>query len=185
MIENRHAVLTSIETVHADGAEASWGGGDSSAEQAAVRAKRVLLVDDEESLRACLRMMLEMEGHQVTEARNGAEALHLFTLSEFDLVITDFQMPVMEGNKLAVHLKLLAPSLPILMVTASGRARRDAENPVDLLLNKPFAVSELHYALEKLLSARPEPLQSSVVSTLDSPCVTFAPEKQMVTSLQA
>ena len=99
MIENRHAVLTSIETVHADGAEASWGGGDSNAEQAAVRAKRVLLVDDEESLRACLRMMLEMEGHQVTEARNGAEALHLFTLSEFDRVITDFQMPVMEGTE--------------------------------------------------------------------------------------
>lgn len=177
MIENRHPVSASFEPLHTGGAEVPWAGRDLSAEQAEVRGKRILLVEDEEPLRACLRMMLEVEGHQVTEASNGAEALNLFTIGQFDLVVTDFQMPVMKGNMLAVNIKLLAPSLPILMITASPRARREAENPVDALLNKPFAVTELHCALRKLLSARPEPVQPSVVPTPGSPSVTFVPEE--------
>jgi CheY-like chemotaxis protein len=123
-----------------------------------------------------LRTILEQEGHQVTEARNGAEALDLFTIGEFDLVITDFEMPVMEGNKLAVGIKRLAPSLPIMMVTGSGWAQRDARNPVDALLNKPFTAAELLWALRELLSARPEAAQASDVPILESPSVTFAPE---------
>ena len=174
MIEDRHSVLTGFEPRQTDGGEASWMDHDLSAEHVEVRGKRILLVDDEESLRACLRMLLELEGLQVSEASNGAEALHLFALGEFDLVITDFQMPLMEGNELAVKLKRLAPSLPILMVTASGRAHRDADNPVDALLGKPFDVTELRGTLRKLLSAQPEPAQTSVVPAQESRYVTFA-----------
>ena len=150
MIENRHPVSADFEQLQADGAGAPWAGIDCIAEQSGVGGKRILLVEDEESLRGCLCMMLELEGHQVIEASNGVEALNLFTIGEFDLVITDFQMPVMKGDKLAVNIKLLAPSLPILMITASARARREAENPVDALLNKPFTANDLHYALRKL-----------------------------------
>src|SRR5262249_5643174 len=157
-----------------------WVGRALSAGQVVTRAKRILIVEDEEPLRACLRAMLELEGYQVTEANDGAKALKLFTVDEFDLVITDFQMPLMEGNKLAANIKLLAPSLPILMVTASARARRDADNPVDALLNKPFTVTDLHCALEKLLPARPEPAQPGAVPSLKSPSVTFVPEEQIV-----
>jgi CheY-like chemotaxis protein len=121
-------------------------------------------------------MLLQHEGHQVTEASNGAEAMNLFTSGLFDLVITDFEMPVMKGDMLAVGIKLLAPSLPILMITACARARRDAENPVDALLNKPFTAAELQRALRKLLVAQPEPAQPSVVPILESPSVTFASE---------
>ena len=167
MIENRHPVLASFEPLHTDGAEAPW---------VEVRGKRILLVEDEEPLRACLRMLLQLEGHQVTEASNGAEAMNLFTSGLFDLVITDFEMPVMKGNALAAAIKLMAPSLPILMVTGSARARRDAENPVDAVLNKPFMPDDLHCALRKLLAAQPEPVQPSVVPALESPFVTFAPE---------
>ncbi len=137
--------------------------GELSAEQATIRGKRILLVDDEQPVRASLRMMLELDGHQVTEAGNGSEALHLFSLGEFDLVITDFEMPVLKGNELAVSIKLLAPSLPVLMITASERAYGHAENPADALLNKPFMVPDLRYALEKLLSARPVVAQPSAV----------------------
>lgn len=174
MIENRYSVSESFEPLQTGGAEARWDEPDSSTEQAELRAKRILLVEDEELLRGCLRMMLELEGHRVTEAGNGAEALSLFSIGEFDLVITDFEMPVMKGNNLALRLKLLAPSLPILMITGSAKARRDDENPVDALLDKPFTVSELHCALGKLLSARPEPAQTSAVPTLESPSVTAA-----------
>jgi two-component system cell cycle response regulator CpdR len=159
MIENRHSVLTSFEPLQTGRAEASWINPDWSAEPAEVRARRILLVEDEASIRACLRMMLEMEGHQVTEAGDGAEALKSFTIGQFDLVITDLEMPVMKGNELAVGIKLLAPSVPILMITASAMARREAENPVDALLSKPFMVNDLRCALKKLFSARPEPAQ--------------------------
>jgi len=167
MIENRRPVLTGLEPPQTDDAEAPW---------VDVRGKRILLVEDEEPLRACVRMMLQLEGHQVTEASNGAEALNLFTMGHFDLVITDLEMPMMKGNRLALDIKQLAPSLPILMITGSAKARRDANNPVDALLNKPFTVTELNCALGKLLSPRPEPDQPSLVPTLVSPSVTFAPE---------
>ncbi len=178
MIENRHPLSVNFEPFQT-GAETPWVAHDLSAEQGEVRGKRILIVEDEAPLRACLRMMLELEGHQVIEAGNGADGLNLFKIGEFDLVITDFEMPVMQGNQLAVGIKLLAPSLPILMVTGSGIARRDASNPVDALLSKPFTVADLRCALAKLLSVRPEP----AVPTLESPSVTFAPEAVMVAHL--
>jgi two-component system cell cycle response regulator CpdR len=183
MIENRHTVSGNFNPLRTGGAEAPWVGRDLSAEEALVRGQRILIVEDEERLRACLRMILELEGHQVTEACNGAEALNLFSTGQFELVITDFEMPVMKGNKLAVGIKLLAPSLPILMITASATARREVENPVDALLNKPFSVTELRYTLGKLLPARREPTQPSLVPTLENPPMTFVPEEQVVADL--
>ena len=146
MIDDRHPVSENLEPLHTDSAEAPW---------VEVRGRRILLVEDEEPLRACLRLVLEQEGHQVTEASNGAEALDLFAIGHFDLVITDLEMPVMKGNTLAVRIKQLAPSLPILMITASARARRNVDNPVDALLDKPFMATDLHCALGKLLSKAP------------------------------
>jgi CheY-like chemotaxis protein len=115
-------------------------------------AKRILLVDDESSVRGCFRMILEIDGHTVTEANNGAEALDLFTESRFDLVATDFEMPVMKGNELAVKIKKLAPKQPILMITAHEKELGESENPVDSILNKPFTLQKLREAIAKLLS---------------------------------
>lgn len=114
-------------------------------------AKRILLVDDESSVRGCFRMILEIDGHTVTEANNGAEALDLFTESRFDLVATDFEMPVMKGNELAVKIKKLAPKQPILMITAHEKELGESENPVDSILNKPFTMDNLCEAIAKLL----------------------------------
>ena len=141
MTDNRLPISASFESPQTDVAEAPW---------VEVRGKRILLAEDEDALRACLRMMLELEGHQVTEASDGVEALNLFSMGHFDLVITDFEMPVMKGNELAVSIKLLAPSLPILMISASAKARREAENPVDALLEKPFKVTDLSCTLRSL-----------------------------------
>lgn len=168
MIENRHTISASFEPLPTGDAEACSVRRDLSAEQVEVRGKRILLAEDEEPLRECLRIVLEQKGHQVTEACNGAEALNLFTMGEFDLVITDFEMPVMEGDQLATGIKLSAPSLPVLMITSSDRAPRDARNPVDALLNKPFTVTDLHLAIGELLSARPEPARPSVVPFLET-----------------
>jgi CheY-like chemotaxis protein len=167
MTENGNSVLTGFGPRQTGGADASWMDPDLNTEPAEVRGKRILLVEDEATVRACLRMMLEMEGHQVAEASDGAEALGSFTTGQFDLVITDFEMPVMKGNELAVGIKLLAPSVPILMISASARARREAENPVDAILSKPFMVNDLRCVIRKLLSARPERAQLRAVPALE------------------
>jgi CheY-like chemotaxis protein len=121
-------------------------------EQNIIRGKRILLVDDETSVRGSFRMMLEIDDHTVTEANNGAEALDLFTQGQFDLVATDFEMPVMKGNELAVRIKKLAPKQPILMITAYGKELGHSESPVDSILNKPFTLDDLRRAIAKLLS---------------------------------
>jgi CheY-like chemotaxis protein len=97
-------------------------------------------------------MMLEIDDHAVTEANNGAEALDLFIQGQFDLVTTDFEMPGMKGNELAVRIKKLAPKQPILMITAYGKELGDSENPVDSILNKPFTLDSLRGAIAQFLS---------------------------------
>ena len=121
-------------------------------DQKIIRGKRILLVDDEPGVRGLFRMILELDDHTVTEANNGAEALDLFTKGQFDLVATDFEMPVMKGNELAVRIKDLAPRQPVLMITAYERELGDPENPVDSILIKPFTLDALREAIGMLLS---------------------------------
>ncbi len=153
MIASSHSVSESLEAPQVSGAEAPWVASEPSASEVVVRGKRILLVEDQELVRAALRMMLELDGHRVTEASNGAEALSLFAVGQFDLIVTDFEMPLIKGNELAISIKLLAPSQRILMITASDKAHGNVENPVDGLLNKPLTVPDLRGALGKLLAA--------------------------------
>ena len=163
MIADRQSILARIDPPEASSAEGALVEGEFSAKQALVRGKRILLAEDQQPIRASLRMLLELDDHQVTEAANGAEALSLFTVGQFDIVITDFEMPVMKGNELAGSLKLLDPTLPVLMVTASERARGDVENPADALLSKPLMLRDLRCALGRLLAAESDPIQPSAV----------------------
>ncbi len=185
MIENSRTVLADIGILDAEGVETRWTPRKMSAEPPVVRGQRILVVDDQQPVRSALRMMLELDGHQVTEAGDGAEALHIFAMGEFDLVITDFEMPMLKGNQLAVRIKLLAPCQPILMITASEGAHGDVENPVDALLDKPFTMADLRYSLGKLLSARPALAEPVTVPNLENASAAFAAEGQMVARLQA
>ena len=118
-----------------------------------IRGKHILLVDDEPSVRGAFRMMLELDDHTVTEGNNGVEAIELFIKGRFDLVMTDYEMPVMKGDELARRIKQLVPAQPILMITAHGKQLGDAENPVDAILNKPFLWVDLRRAIADLLHA--------------------------------
>jgi CheY-like chemotaxis protein len=120
-------------------------------EQNIIREKRILLVDDDPCVRGLCREILEHDDHTVTEANDGAEALDLFIKAKFDLVVSDFEMPVMKGNELAVKIKQLAPKQPILMITAYRKELGDSANPVDSILNKPFTMNNLREAIAKLL----------------------------------
>jgi two-component system phosphate regulon response regulator PhoB len=114
--------------------------------------KRILLVDDDAAARESIKLLLQIDRHEVVEAKSGQEALELFHQSVMDLVIIDYFMPQMEGSKLAEHLKLAAPSMPILMVTAYMEKLVDCHNPVDAILPKPFGIAELRQSIASLLN---------------------------------
>ena len=113
--------------------------------------KRILLVDDQEEVRETVRLLLSLDEHSVVEARNGQEALELFAPGRFDLVITDFAMPVMRGDEMSKNIKQLAPTQPILMITGSAEKFGGIEATVDNLLKKPFGFEDLRHAVAELL----------------------------------
>lgn len=111
--------------------------------------KRILLVDDERSVRDTVRRLLCHDDHTVVEANNGAEALGLFAQDNFDLVLTDCEMPFVPGNELAVKIRQLSPAQPILMITGHRR-KAGRTNPVDAVLYKPFELADLRAAMATL-----------------------------------
>ena len=74
-------------------------------------------MDDEPLVRSLLKQVLENAGHVVTEAGNGQEGVRCFRENNFDLVITDHGMPVMNGLDAAFRIKKLNPETPVLLIT--------------------------------------------------------------------
>ena len=125
--------------------------------------KRILLVEDQMVVRESLRLLFSRDAHTVIEANNGAEALALFRGSKFDLVVTDFEMPFVKGNELATRIKQIAPKQRILMITAYGH-RRSSDNPVDVVLPKPFDATLLREAMARLLHQPGEDSKTEIIS---------------------
>jgi two-component system, cell cycle sensor histidine kinase and response regulator CckA len=115
--------------------------------------KHILLVDDEPSVRSATSLMLNLDGHAVTVASSGAEALGLFSEGQFDLVITDFAMSDMNGDELVIRLKKLSPRTPAVMITGHDKRFGSADNPVDAILFKPYRLEDLRSAIAKVLSS--------------------------------
>jgi len=114
---------------------------------------RILVVDDNALVCDSIREILISDDLEVEIATGGPEALTAFRKGKFDLVIIDYQMPVMNGDKLATAIKALAPQQPIIMITAYGEALRMHGNfplAVDLVINKPFGLEELGKAVHQL-----------------------------------
>jgi phosphoserine phosphatase RsbU/P len=81
---------------------------------------KVLVVDDDESLRLLLRTLLERIGCSVVEAADGREGLHAFDKEGADLVLVDLRMPVMDGLTMIAGLKKKAPDTPVIVVSGTG-----------------------------------------------------------------
>jgi two-component system response regulator MprA len=116
--------------------------------------KKILLVDDDPAARESIKLLLSIDRHMVTEAADAHEALQLFTGSTYDLVITDYLMPNMLGDDLARNIKNIAPTQPILMVTAYLEKLIDVSHAADGVLGKPLSVDDLRQWMPKL-TARP------------------------------
>lgn len=107
---------------------------------------RVLLVDDERALRRVMRRALEQAGFEVVEAGNGEEALASAQRGRVDLVVTDVQMPVMNGLELVAVLSGKRPDLPVVLMSGSVDASAaEAATGVATcaFLRKPFVMAEL------------------------------------------
>jgi len=107
------------------------------------RPLRILLVDDDEDVRSTLRLVLESDGHEVVEVGDGLEALNLATADDFHLVVTDYVMPGMSGDQLALELKKRFPTRPVIMISANADLLPSPVPGVDCMLAKPFQVKDL------------------------------------------
>lgn len=107
---------------------------------------RILLVDDQRSLRRSLALMLQNAGFETSEAASGEEALRMLPKNIFDLVITDLRMEEMSGIDLLREVKTANPDLPVILITAYGCI----QSAVDAMrfgafdyLTKPFQEMDL------------------------------------------
>lgn len=103
---------------------------------------KILVVDDDEANLKMIRMMLTKAGYIVETAANGEEGAVAFSKSDFDMVITDFQMPNMDGNGIAAHIRgSNKRHTPIIGI--SGEPHRFNEINFDTILHKPVSFEEL------------------------------------------
>jgi len=113
----------------------------------------ILVVDDDPGVVKALGRLLESAGHTVETPVSGREALLLFEKEKFDLVITDYQMPGMNGDELAAAIKTLVPTQPILILTAHVEQLRRSSgllSSVDMVIDKLSPAEELFKAIAKL-----------------------------------
>jgi CheY-like chemotaxis protein len=121
--------------------------------------RRILVADDDKAIRDVVTWFLEFMGFEVAIAANGIEALAVFLKSSFDLVLTDLQMPDMDGLSLASHIKERSPSTPLILLTGSDRetVRKKAERSlVDSVIFKPFRLEDLQRTVQGALASNAE-----------------------------
>jgi len=138
---------------------------------------RILVVDDELSMREFLSILLEREGYQVTAAGSAEEALALLEGTLFDLIISDVQMPGLGGIELLARIKATSPETAVLMITAFSAAEQAVEamklGAYDYIA-KPFKIEEIKQlvrnALEKQGLKRENTLLKQHVLEKDTFC---------------
>jgi CheY-like chemotaxis protein len=122
---------------------------------------RILIADDEEPMRMLTARAIGMDGHTTVTAQDGAEALEILTREggSFDLLLTDIQMPVMDGIALALAVARDFPLVTILLMTGFADQRERASN-LDAIahdvITKPFSVAGIRSAVADALAARKE-----------------------------
>ena len=118
---------------------------------------RVLVIDDDAEIRTIVEHMLVGAGHQVEAALDGAEGLRLFGKRPPDLVLTDINMPDLDGHDVIAAIRVLHPEVPIIAVSGGGAIPPDelllkasALGAVEIIM-KPFEFRQLVGAVERAL----------------------------------
>lgn len=119
---------------------------------------RILLAEDEDSLRELVARALVQDGHEVVQNRDGAAALDTLSRDEgrYDLLLTDIRMPIMDGIALALAAGRDYPALPILLMTGYADQRERAsglEMLIHDVITKPFTLTTICGAVREALAA--------------------------------
>lgn len=118
---------------------------------------RILVVDDEESIREFLEIMLKKEGYEITLAEDGQKAKELLAKKTFDMIISDLQMPHVTGIELLKHVKETSPEVVFMMITAFGTTETAVEamkmGAYDYI-TKPFKIDEVRLNIQNALRSR-------------------------------
>jgi CheY-like chemotaxis protein len=120
---------------------------------------RLLIVDDEEPMRTLVARAIAMDGHETVTAADGAEAIEILNggQGKFDLLLTDIQMPVMDGIALALAAARDFPDLTILLMTGYADQRERASGLSAIahdVITKPFSVADIRTAVAEALGSR-------------------------------
>lgn len=117
----------------------------------------ILYAEDEKPMQIIIFKILKRMGFAVTLANNGIQALSLFKEGSFSIVLTDFDMPFMDGLVLAARIKKISPGIPIIMLTGCDNEddieKLEAEKKLFYsILFKPFKIYELKNSIEGALA---------------------------------
>ncbi len=126
--------------------------------------RRILVVDDEIDIRNLFSKILSFLGYEVVVSGNGIEGLNLFLRNPFDLVITEFQIPGMDGWSLAASIKERYPNTPVVMLTGQVKdevMEKIRGSCVDSVMFKPSRLEEILKAVHKILDPGSEKRRTS------------------------
>ena len=116
---------------------------------------RILITEDEESLRRFVARALRLDGHETFEAGDGAEGLERLDEGSYDLLLSDIRMPVMDGIELAHQASARFPDMKILLMTGYAEQRERADDLALKIVDvvpKPFALPDIRKAVAMALA---------------------------------
>lgn len=116
---------------------------------------RILITEDEDSLRRFIARALRIDGHETVEAADGAEGLECLLDGGFDLLLSDIRMPVMDGIELAHQAHTACPGLKILLMTGYAEQRERADDlskKIIDVVSKPFSLPDIRAAVASALA---------------------------------
>ena len=117
---------------------------------------KILITEDEDSLRIFVARALRLDGHETVEAPDGAAGLDALTEGGFALLLSDIRMPVMDGIELAHKAATAHPALKILLMTGYAEQRERADDLASKIVDvvsKPFSLPDIRRAVAQALAA--------------------------------
>jgi CheY-like chemotaxis protein len=127
------------------------------------REARILVIDDEETVRGVLSQILSQGKHRVTVAENGEDGIRLFKEEEFDIVLTDLGMPGMSGWEVGRAIKKMSPHTPVGMITgweAEVDQAKIEENGIDFVIPKPFQFDQILKVVDETIASKGKPFMT-------------------------
>jgi two-component system response regulator HydG len=115
---------------------------------------KILIIDDDETLCTVIGEELEQENYIVTCSFSGKEGLTKLKLESYDLVLLDYQMPEMDGYEVLQEIRIIYPSLPVIIITANKDIeiiKKFSLNGMNDLVNKPFEFEDLLAKIKKCI----------------------------------